>query len=163
MKRGGLELIGYCDSDYGGDAVERKSTSGYIYFLNKAPVSWCSKKQTIVVLSSYEAEYVAGCYAACQGIWLKELLAELKVISGNFVQVRMDNTSAVNLARNPVSHGRSKHIEVKYHFLRDMVNKGRVELSYCKSEEQWADLFTKSVAGDRFEVLKQEIGVVSLR
>ncbi|XP_047168303.1 secreted RxLR effector protein 161-like [Vigna umbellata] len=137
-----LKFIGYADSDYGGDHVERKNTSGNIFFLNKAPISWSSKKQFVVALSSCEAEYIAGCYAACQGIWLSELLKELKILKENSMQVRMDNTSAINLARNPVSHGRSKHIEVKYHFLRDMVNKGRVELAYCKTDLQLVDLFT---------------------
>ncbi|BAT79877.1 hypothetical protein VIGAN_02281800 [Vigna angularis var. angularis] len=74
----------------------------------------------------------------------------------------MDNTSAINLANNPVKHGRSKHIEVKYHFLRDMVNKERIELSHCKTEEQLADVFTKALTGERFDFLKRRIGVVSL-
>ncbi|WVY96775.1 hypothetical protein V8G54_028926 [Vigna mungo] len=122
--------------DYGGDTVERKSTSGYIYFVNGAPISWCSKKQSIFALSSCEAKYIAGCYVACKGIWLKELLVELKVVMESPVKLRMDNTSAINLARNHVSHGRSKHIEVKYHFLRDMVTRGNIEPLYCKTAEQ---------------------------
>lgn len=123
-----LKLTGFCDSDYGGDTLERKSTSVFIYFMNGAPVSWSSKKQSIVAISSCEAEYVAGCHVACQGIWLEELLAELKIATRNSIELRMDNTSAINLARNPVSHKRSKHIEVKYHFLREVVSKGTIEL-----------------------------------
>lgn len=115
--------------------VERKSTSGYIFFLNEAPISWCSKKQSVVALSSCEVEYIARCYGACQSIWLKELLSELKIMKESAVKLRMDNISAINLAKNPIRHGRSKHIEVKYHFLRDMVNKERIELSHCKTEE----------------------------
>lgn len=76
------------------------------------------------------------------------------------MKLRLDNTYAINLARNPVSHRRSKHIEVKYHFLRDTVNRGRIELSSFKTIEQWADLFTKALTCDRFEFLRKEIGVV---
>lgn len=114
--------------------VERKSISGNIFFLNKAPISWYSKKQIVVALSSCEAEYIA------LSNWLRGLLTELKIFEESAVQLRMGNTSVINLARNTVSHGRSKHIEVKYHFLRDMVNKGRVELTYCKTDFQLADL-----------------------
>lgn len=158
-----LELTGYCDSDYGGDTVERKSTSGFIYFMDGAPVSWSSKKQSVVALSSCEAEYVSGCYAACQRVWLEELLRELQMILEKPVKLKMDNTSAINLARNPVSHGRSKHIEVRFHFLRDIVNKERIELCYCKATEQLADLFTKPLAADKFEVMREKIGIVSLK
>ncbi|XP_047157264.1 secreted RxLR effector protein 161-like [Vigna umbellata] len=94
-----LKLVGYADSDYGGDLVERKSTSGYIFFINEAPISWCSKKQPVVALSSYEVEYIAQCYAACKGVWLMELLKELKLLRESPIQLRMDNTSAINLAR----------------------------------------------------------------
>ncbi|WVZ24094.1 hypothetical protein V8G54_002638 [Vigna mungo] len=128
-----MELTGFCDSDYGGDTLERKSTSGFIYFMNGAPVSWSSKKQSIVALSSCEAEYVAGCHAACQGIWLEELLAELKVATRKPIELRMDNTFAINLARNPISHGRSKHIEVKYHFLREVVGERGIEIKDCNT------------------------------
>ncbi|BAU02475.1 hypothetical protein VIGAN_11201500, partial [Vigna angularis var. angularis] len=79
------------------------------------------------------------------------------------IQLKIDNISAINLAKNPVSHGRSKHIEVKFHFLRDMVNKERIALVYCKTEVQLADLFTKPLKVDRFDSLKKSIGVVSLR
>lgn len=78
------------------------------------------------------------------------------------VKLKMDNTSAINLAKNLVCHGRSKHIEVKYHFLRDIVNKGKIELLYCRTTEQWADLFTKTLAADKFELMRNKIGVISL-
>ncbi|XP_052735515.1 secreted RxLR effector protein 161-like [Vigna angularis] len=80
MQKNELKLMSYADSDYDGDQVERKSTSGHIFFQNEAPISWCSKKQFVVALSSSEAEYIVGCFAACQGIWLNELLKELKIL-----------------------------------------------------------------------------------
>jgi len=158
-----LELVWYADSDYNGDLVERKSTSGYLFSLNDAPVSWCSKKQSVVALSSCEAEYISGSLAACQGVWLGELLKELKISIKAPMELRIDNVSAINLSKNPVSHGRSKHIEVKYHFLRDMVNKGRISVKYCKSELQLTDVFTKALKIERFEDLRRRVGVVSVK
>jgi len=79
------------------------------------------------------------------------------------MELRIDNVSAINLSKNPVSHGRSKHIEVKYHFLRDMVNKGRISVKYCKSELQLVDVFTKALKIERFEDLKRRVGVVSIK
>lgn len=159
---GNLKLIGFTDSDHGGDCVERKSTSGYVFLLNGSPISWCSKKQPVVALSSCEAEYIAGSYAACQGIWLTEILKELKIPVKTPLELKIDNVSAINLSKNPVSHGRSKHIEVRYHFLRDMVNKGRISLTYCSTENQLADGFTKALKIEKFDWLKKEIGVRSV-
>ncbi|XP_047171995.1 secreted RxLR effector protein 161-like [Vigna umbellata] len=119
----GLELVGFTDSDHGGDCVERKNMSSYIFMLNGSLISWCSKKQPMVALSSCEVEYIAGSYAACQGVWLEEVLKELMIPMKAPLELKIDNVSAINLSKNPVSHGKSKHIEVKYHFLRDMVNK----------------------------------------
>ncbi|WVY96568.1 hypothetical protein V8G54_028719 [Vigna mungo] len=96
-------------------------------------------------------------------VWLEELLRELQMILERPMKLKMDNTSAINLARNPMSHGRSKHIEVRFHFLRDIVNKERIELCYCKAAEQLADLFTKPLAADKFEVVREKIGIVSLK
>lgn len=88
-----------------GDRVDRRSTSGYVFKLLDAPISWCSKKQPVIALSSCEAEYVTGSHAACQAIWLKSLLKELSVEVCKPVQLMVDNKSAINLAKNPVSHG----------------------------------------------------------
>lgn len=129
--------------------------------MNQVSVSWSSKKQSIITLSSCEAEYVVGCHAVCQSVWLNEILNNLKVKTVSSIELRMDNTSAISLAKNPVSHGRSKHIDVKYHFLRDMVNKGKIELKYYRIELQLADLFTKAISLDRFKSLRSKIGVQS--
>ncbi|WVZ19173.1 hypothetical protein V8G54_006495 [Vigna mungo] len=146
-----------------GTSVERKSTSGSIFFINDAPVSRSSKKQTIVALSSSKAEYVAGCGALCQGIWLCEILKHLRTQYEESFELRMDNTSAMSLAKNPISHGRSTHIDVKFHFLREMVNQGKVVLKYCKIESQLADLFTKALNQTRFEFLISEVGIFVVR
>ncbi|GAU24928.1 hypothetical protein TSUD_311630 [Trifolium subterraneum] len=146
---------------YIADKVVRRSTSGYVFKFQNAPVSWCSKKQSVIALSSCEAEYVAGSLAACQANWLQSLLSEMKIIDNITVMLKIDNKSAINLAKNPVSHGKSKHIETRFHFLRDQVNKGKLSLEYCSTNDQQADILTKAVKRDQFLKLRREIGIVS--
>ncbi|KAK2442743.1 putative mitochondrial protein [Trifolium repens] len=155
-----LELVGFSDADWCGDKIERKSTSGYLFKFQGAPVSWCSKKQSVIALSSCEAEYVAGSLASCQANWLQSLLSEMSIIEDITVVLNLDNKSAINLAKNPISHGKSKHIETRFHFLRDQVSKGKLKLELCSSEDQQADILTKVVKRDQFLKLRRNIGVV---
>ncbi|KAK2426061.1 putative mitochondrial protein [Trifolium repens] len=155
-------LIGYCDSDWCGDQIERRSTMGYVFRLFDSPISWSSKKQTVVALSTCEAEYISACHAACQGVWLQSLLMEIKLNKNEEFELLIDNKSAINLAKNPIAHGRSKHIETKYHFLRDQVCKGKLKLTHCKTEVQVADIFTKPLKIERFKDLKKMLAVTSL-
>lgn len=92
QKTADLRLVGYSDVDFGGNEDERKNTSGSIYFLNEAPVSWSSKKQTVIALSSYESEYIGGYSAVCQGVWLREILEHLKIKATTCIEIKMDNT-----------------------------------------------------------------------
>ena len=135
---------------------------GYVFTLFNCPISWCSKKQTVVALSTCEAEYISACYAACQGIWLQSLLHEMKIEIDDEVELMVDNKSAINLAKNPIAHGRSKHIETKFHFLRDQVSKGRIKLTYCKTENQVADVLTKPLKIERFKVMRRLLNMHSL-
>ncbi|CAH9104519.1 unnamed protein product, partial [Cuscuta europaea] len=131
------ELVnGYADSDWAGDLTDRRSTSGYVFRIGDAPVSWCSKKQPVVALSSCEAEYISGAFAACQAQWLDSLLREMQIETNTTTVLKLDNKSAINLAKNPVAHARSKHIETRFHFLRDQVNKGKLNLKYCSTQDQ---------------------------
>ncbi|KAG4958455.1 hypothetical protein JHK87_035088 [Glycine soja] len=116
--------------------------------------------QYVTALSSCEAEYISGSFAACQAIWLKSLLDELKCEVQMPLSLLIDNKSAISLAKNPVSHGRSKHIETRFHFIREQVNNGVLKLIYCPTEDQLADLLTKAVKPDRFIKLREEIGVI---
>jgi len=138
-------LVGYSDSDYAGDPEDRKSTTGIGYFLGSSLVTWASQKQRIVALSSCEAEYVAAAAAACQGIWLNRLIADMLGTKEMTVKLLMDNMSAIVLSKNPVHHDRSKHIDTRYHFLRECIEEGKVEVDYVGTEEQLADLFTKAL------------------
>jgi hypothetical protein len=135
---------------------------GYVFRLFDSPISWSSKKQTVVALSTCEAEYISACHAACQGVWLQSLLMEIKLNKNEEFELLIDNKSAINLAKNPIAHGRSKHIETKYHFLRDQVCKGKLKLTHCKTEVQVADIFTKPLKIERFKDLKKMLAVTSL-
>ncbi|GAU50483.1 hypothetical protein TSUD_409690 [Trifolium subterraneum] len=155
-------LEGFSDSDWCGDHVDRRSTTGYIFKFLHAPISWCSKKQPVIALSSCEAEYIACDFAACQGIWLESLLKDIQVELTEPIQLLVDNKSAINLAKNPISHGRSKHIETRFHFIREQVNNGRIVLNHCPTEVQEADILTKGLKHDRFIKLRSKIGVTTL-
>lgn len=156
------EIVAYSDSDWCGDQMDRKSTSGYFFRFLGAPISWCSKKQGVVDLSSSEAEYIAAAQAACQILWLESLLEEMKIKHAKPVQLQVDNKSSISLARNPIALGRSKHIETKFYFLRDQVTIGRIEVVYYNTEMQVADVLTKALKFDRFRMLRELLGVVSL-
>ena len=155
-------LLGYRDSDFAGDTESRKSTTGVVYFLGKSVVTWASQKQKIVALSSCEAEYVAAAAAACQGVWLSRLIGDLLGTKEMPVKLLMDNMSAIALSKNPVHHDRSKHIDTKYHFIRECIEQGKVEVDHVRTEEQLADMFTKSLGRVRFLELRQALGVIKV-
>eukprot|EP00268_Persea_americana_P008044 TRINITY_DN13089_c0_g1_i1.p1 TRINITY_DN13089_c0_g1~~TRINITY_DN13089_c0_g1_i1.p1 ORF type:complete len:530 (+),score=94.20 TRINITY_DN13089_c0_g1_i1:90-1592(+) len=166
-KKGGKSappsLIGFTDSDYAGDLDDRKSTSGYVFMIGAGAVSWSSKKQQIVTLSTTEAEFVAAISCACQAIWLKRMLEELHCCQEGSIPVFCDNSSAIKLSKNPVFHGRSKHIDVRYHFLRDLCTDGVIDMIYCRSEDQVADILTKPLKLPVFVKLRELLGVCSLK
>lgn len=155
-------LLGYSDSDFAGDMEDRKSTTGVGYFLNGSLVTWASQKQKIVALSSCEAEYVAAAAAACQGIWLSRLVADFLGTKETTVRLLMDNLSAIALSRNPVHHDRSKHIDTRYHFLRECVEEGKVEIEHVRTAEQVADIFTKALGQVKFIELRSALGVIDV-
>jgi hypothetical protein len=136
------KLMGCSDSNWAGDD-ERKSTSGYCFMLSQGPMSWGSKKQRSVALSSCEAEYYAASLATQEAIWLRNLLAELQHGSKGATEIKEDNTGCIRLSKDPCSHAKSKHIEVRHHFVRDQVQMGKVNLVYIPTAENVADVFTK--------------------
>ena len=154
-------LTGYSDSDLAGDIEDRKSTRGMAFYLNESLITWVSQKQRCVALSSCEAEFMAATAAACQAIWLRNLLAQItgeKVIP---VMIYIDNRSAIDLAKNPVFHGRSKHIDVRYHFIRECVAKGEILVEHVSTNEQRADSLTKALTTVKFERMRKLLGVKS--
>lgn len=143
-------LIGYSDSDWGGDKNDSKSTSGYVFKLFGNTISWASRKQPTVSISSTEAEYVALAEAICEGEWIKKLLAELKIPFTEPIPLFEDNTSCIKIAEEPREYKRMKHLDIKYDFIRDMVSKGKYELFYISTDEQVADIMTKALGRNLF-------------
>lgn len=144
-------LQGLSDSNWGTNPIDRKSTTGVIFTLGSGAVTWLSKKQNIVASSSStKAEYIAFYAACCQGIWFKRILADCGMEDVKAIQIYCGNKSCIEIAKNPVHHGRTKHIDVKYHFIRDLVSKGLVKLEFFATNEQMADVMTKGLYGQKF-------------
>ena len=133
-----------------------------IFLLGKSPVSWQSQKQRVVAISSCEAEYMAATTAACQGIWLARLLGEMLNKEAVLPKLLVDNKSAISLAKNPVFHDRSKHIEIRYHFIHEYVEQGRIYINYVRTSDQLADSLTKALGRLIFQELKNRIGMVEI-
>ena len=155
-----IKLEGYSDADWGGDINDRKSTSGYLFKLANGPISWGSKKQQIVALSSSEAEYIALALAVQEGIWIKNLLTEIlkDQVKDNQLMIYEDNQSCIKMTKNPVNHGRTKHIDIRYHFLRDQVKKGQVKIAYKETKEMLADILTNGLQGPLHQEKMKNIG-----
>lgn len=161
-KGGNGELLVYTDSDFAGDVESRKSTSGYVFLMDDAAVAWSSKKQPIVTLSTTEAKYVVASVCACQAVWFMRVLEELGYEEKESTIIFCDNTSTIKLSKNPVFHGRCKHIGVRFHFLRELVKDGVIRLEHCGSQEQVADIFTKPLKREVFENLRNKLGICSV-
>jgi len=140
-----LNLKGYSDSDFAGCKLDKKSTSGTCHLLGASLISWNSKKQACVALSIAEAEYIAAGSCCAQICWLKQQLSYFG-LKGTKVPLFYDNTSAINLIKNPVHHFRTKHIEIRHHFIREQVSNSICEIKFIESEKQLADFFTKPLA-----------------
>ncbi|XP_057545880.1 secreted RxLR effector protein 161-like, partial [Amaranthus tricolor] len=154
---GNFGLIGFSDADYAGYKVDRKSTSGSCQFLGNSLISWYSKKQNSVALSTAEAEYIAAGACCSHILWIAQQLRDLGIdLKG--IPIKCDNTSAICITKNPVQHSRTKHIEVRHHFIRDHVEKGNISLSFIPTENQLADIFTKPLSVDRFAYIRMELG-----
>jgi hypothetical protein len=159
---GEATLVGFSDSDHAGDQDDRKSTSGVAFFLSNNIITWSSQKQKAVALSSCEAEYIAASAAACQGVWLSRLLGELTGRAPARFSLLIDNKSAIALCNNPVLHDRSKHIDTKYHYIRERVEAGNLEVDYIRTERQLADILTKSLGRVRFIEMRQALGIIEI-
>jgi hypothetical protein len=156
----GVTLVGYTDSDWAGCAADRKSTSGCCFSLGSGLVSWFSRKQKSVALSSAEAEYMAASQASCEAIWLRKMLVGLFGQEMAPTLIHCDNQSCIKLSENPVFHDRSKHIEIRYHFIRDQVQRGAVQLQYIPTDDQVADILTKALPRGKHVFFRDKMGLV---
>ncbi|GJU63182.1 retrovirus-related pol polyprotein from transposon TNT 1-94 [Tanacetum coccineum] len=157
----GVETIVYADSDHAGDYVDRKSTSGVCTFMGCCLTSWFAKKQTALAISTTEAEYVSAGKACQQALWMKQALIDYDICLDD-VPIMCDNKGAIDLSKNPVQHSRTKHIEIRHHFLRDNVQKGNISIEKVASEDNIADIFTKPLKREVFNYLRLGLGMMEL-
>ena len=163
-KNDGCAVIrGFSDSDLAGDLDSRKSTSGLVFFLGSSPICWQSTKQKVVALSSCEAEYIAAATAACQAVWLARLLAEITGEAVGRPVLRVDNKSTISLIKNPVHHDRSKHIDTRFHLIREYVQAGQIGVEFIRTDEQLGDILTKPLPRVKFQQLCEKIGLLQVQ
>jgi hypothetical protein len=153
-----LDLVGFSDADFAGCGIDRKGTSGTYHFLGSFLICWSSQKQSSVAQSTTEAEFVAAARCCSQILLIVHTMRDFGVMFER-VPLMCDNTSAILVAKNPVCHKKMRHVERRHHFLRDLVEKGDIEMRYVDTERQLADIFTKSLDSSRFADLRGEIGI----
>eukprot|EP00253_Pinus_taeda_P025123 PITA_25123 len=154
-----VKLCGFTDADWTGSLMDRKSTSRGIFSIESITVSWYNRKQRSVALSSVEAEYMVASLAACEAIWMRKILVGLFGSHLEPIVIYCDNQSCIKLSANPVFHDRSKHIDIRYHHIRDCVQWRIMLLSYIPTEDQDADILTKALTTRKFEYHRGRIGV----
>jgi len=155
-------LVGYSDCDLAGDVKQRRSTGGMAFYLNESLITWCSHKEKNVAISSCEAEFMAATGAAMQAMWLRTLLSELTTMKPKRVTLYVDNKSAIQLMKNPVFHGRSKHIDIKFHYIRECVERDQIEVKWIGTLEQRADPLTKAMTVVKLSEMRHLLGVREL-
>jgi hypothetical protein len=157
-----FDLIGYSDADYAGCKIDRKSTSVTCQFLGRSLVSRASKKQNLVALSTAEAEFIAAGYCCAQLLWMRQTLRDYGYKLSK-VSLLCDNESAIRMADNLVEYSRTKHIDIRYHFLRDHQQKGDIKIAYVSTHNQLVDIFTKPLDEKTFSKLRNELNVLDSR
>jgi hypothetical protein len=162
VKKTPLQFHGFCDSDWGADIDDRRSVTGYVFILGGGAVSWQSKKQPTVALSSVEAEYMAATQATREAMWWRKLLHELAIQSYPTTIIHSDSQGSIALSKNPEHHARSKHIDIRHHFVREQVAAGTITLQYIPTEDMLADVLTKPLSREKHTRLVHDIGVHSV-
>ncbi|PKU77504.1 putative mitochondrial protein [Dendrobium catenatum] len=158
---GDLQLRAFADADWAADSSDRRSITEFCTFLGNTIISWSAKKQVTVAKSSTEAEYRSISSATSEVIWLRRLLAELRIPQIGPTPLHCDNTSAIALANNPIFHARTKHIEIDYHFISDHIKAGDLNIIHISSAHQIADILTKSLPKERFLHLRNKLNIRS--
>ena len=159
QKNGHLDVVAYTDADWAGDRDDRRSTSGYFTLVGGNLVTWRSKKQKVVALSSAEAEFRGIAKGVTEILWLRRLLTELGFMPIKSSVLYCDNQAAINISENPVQHDRTKHVEIDRHFIKEKLENETIKLPHVRSEDQLADILTKAVATQSFENVLHKLGV----
>eukprot|EP00253_Pinus_taeda_P034813 PITA_34813 len=157
---GDVRLHRYIDADWADNVVDRKSSSGCCFSLGSASISWMSRKQKSVALSTVKAEYIAASMASCEAVWLRKLFSELFRFTLDTTVILCDNQSGILLSENPVFHDCSKHIDIRYHYIRDMVQRGAIRLQHIGIDEEVANILTKPLGKVKFSTFRERLGVV---
>ena len=152
-------MVGFTDSDWAGDPDDQKSTAGYVFTLGSGPITWACKKQAAISLSSAKAEYRGAVEASKEALWLRQILSEFGFEQQHPTTLWCDNQSAIQLCKDPVQHQRSKHIELHMHFIRKLIHDHVLEVQYCSTDDQVADIFTKALTEAKFTKLRFMVGV----
>ena len=157
--KNGLETIGYSDSDWASSKEDRKSTTGYCFMLNsEGPmISWKSKKQQTVALSSCEAEYMALTAATQEAIFLSNLAKEFGIVTDSPTHIYGDNQGSISLVKNPVNHEKTKHIDIKHHFVREKFSEGVIDVTYVPTSDNVSDLMTKPATKVKLDQFYQKL------
>jgi hypothetical protein len=157
-----FDIIGYSDADYVVCKIDRKSTLETCQFLWRSLVYWASKKQNSVALSTVEAEYIVAGHCCAQLLWMRQTLRDYGYKLSK-VPLLCDNESAICMANNSVEHSRTKHIDIRYHFLRDHQQRVDIEIAYVSPHNQLADIFTKTLDEKTFSKLRNELNILDFR
>ncbi|XP_047335591.1 secreted RxLR effector protein 161-like [Impatiens glandulifera] len=156
-----IELFWFCDSDWARSMDDMKSTSGYCYSLGSGIFSWASKKKERVAHSSAEAEYVLANEATKQVVWLRKILEDMGEKQDMATVLFCDSKSAISMSKNAVFHSRTKHINLKYHYIREAVDDEEVMIKHVKTGDQLADIFTKALPLNKFVYLRDLLGMTN--
>lgn len=155
----GNKLFGYCDADWASDIDKRRSCTGYVFKLCNGAISWSSKRQETVALSSTEAEYIAISWAIREAIWLRNFIQELDNHIAETINIKVDNQSAMKLSEADNYNQRTKHIDIRYHHLRQQIENGIIQLVYVSTDENAADVLTKAVGGPKTKLCSVKMGL----
>jgi hypothetical protein len=154
------EIVGNSDADWGSNVEDRRSISGYVFTAQGGAISWCSKRQPTIALSSNEAEYMALSSATQEALWWKGFREEIENVNST-VSINCDNRSAICMAENNGYSPRSKHIDIRHHFVREKIASGEIKLKYVPTNQQVADALTKAVPADKMKFHKTEVGMLN--
>jgi hypothetical protein len=155
-----FRLVGYIDSDWDRSVSDKNITSRYCFSLGSAMNSWQSRKKYSIYLSTEKEKYIVACSASCEAIWIQKLLTILFDMEMEETLILCDNQSCIKMTENHVFHDNSKHIEIWYHYIRDMVQRGAIKLQYVVRDDQVADVLTKPLSRVKFDYFRDKLGIV---